>query len=166
MVYGPLVLHNVYMIARPVRRVLPLLALTSLWVDSAHASLGSDANSVASDAEQLHGIVQPATLGQARVLEIVTDNGMHVREFLNQQGVVFALTWEGPVMPDLQQLLGAGFPAYSAALAAHERPGLHRSVRVATAELVVESNGHLRAYAGRAYLPALLPAGVSLPDLR
>jgi hypothetical protein len=91
---------------------------------------------------------------------------MRVREFLNAAGVVFAVTWQGPVMPDLQRLLGAQFPVYAAALAAQERPGSHRSVRITTADLVVESEGHLRAYVGRGYLPALVPAGVSIGTLR
>jgi Protein of unknown function (DUF2844) len=39
-------------------------------------------------------------------------------------------------------------------------------VRIATSDLVVESEGHLRAYVGRGYLPALVPAGVSIGELR
>jgi hypothetical protein len=39
-------------------------------------------------------------------------------------------------------------------------------VRVATAALVVESSGHLRAYSGRAYLPAEIPTGVPITDIR
>jgi Protein of unknown function (DUF2844) len=31
---------------------------------------------------------------------------------------------------------------------------------------VVESDGHMRAFSGRAYLPALIPAGTSAADLR
>jgi hypothetical protein len=54
---------------------------------------------------------------------------------------------------------------YATALAALNHPGLHRSLRVALPELIVESGGHLRAYAGRAYLPALVPAGVPAADL-
>jgi hypothetical protein len=38
-------------------------------------------------------------------------------------------------------------------------------LRVALPGLIVESGGHLRAYAGRAYLPALVPAGVPAADL-
>ena len=89
-----------------------------------------------------------------------------VREFLNRDGVVFAVAWTGPVMPDLQRLLGGSFPAYTAALRALANPGLHRDLRIASSELVVESGGHLRAYVGRAYLPALIPIGTSISDLR
>jgi hypothetical protein len=98
--------------------------------------------------------------------EITADSSIRVREFLTRSGVVFAVSWSGLVMPDLQLLLGAHYAAYRAELAALNHPGLHRSVRVASSELVVESGGHLRAYAGRAYLPALIPDGVSVTELR
>jgi hypothetical protein len=91
---------------------------------------------------------------------------MHVREYLNRDGIVFAVAWSGPAMPDLQRLLGPYFEEYTTALTSLKSPGLHRSVRIASSGLVVESEGHLRAYAGRAYLPALVPGGVSVADLR
>jgi hypothetical protein len=150
---------------QPVSYTIALLMLTALWIAPARASLGSDAASVVADADDLHGMVLPQTRGQFQIQQIVSDNGMQVREFLSSTGVVFAVTWQGPVMPNLRQLLGAQFPLYAAALAAQQRPGLHRAVRVATPELVVESDGHLRAYVGRSYLPAMIPAGVSIRDL-
>jgi Protein of unknown function (DUF2844) len=140
--------------------------ISTWWVGSAQASLGGDTASVMSDAEELHGVVQQSALGQFELREIASDNGMQVREFLNRSGVVFAVAWQGPAMPNLQKLLGAQFPAYVAALAAQGSPGLHRSVRFATPELVVELDGHLRAYVGRSYLPALVPPGVSIGELR
>ncbi len=162
------VLHNAQMAARPVTRALLLLIVGTgvLWAESAHASLGGDTASVSSDADELHGIVQESILQQFEVQQIVTDNGMEVREFLNQDGIVFAVSWAGPVVPDLQQLLGTQFASYSAALAARDHLGLRRAVRVATSDLVVESDGHLRAYVGRAYLPAMIPIGVSAAELR
>jgi hypothetical protein len=134
-------------------------------VAPARASLSGDAASVLRDAEELHGTVQSSKLQQFEIQEIVTDNGMQVREFLTRDGIVFAVTWAGPVLPDLQRLLGAQYPVYTAALAARDHLGLVRSVRIATSGLVVESDGHLRAFAGRAYLPAMIPAGVSVAQL-
>jgi hypothetical protein len=163
-----IVLHNAPMVARAVTPALLLLTLglITLRVELAHASLAGDAASVSSDADALHGVVQASILQQFEIQQIVTDNGIQVREYLNREGTVFAVTWAGPVVPDLQQLLGAQFAAYSAALAARDHLGLHRSVRVATSSLVVESDGHLRAYVGRAYLPAMIPIGVSAAELR
>jgi hypothetical protein len=163
-----IVLQNAPMVARAVTQALLLLVLgtSTLRVELAQASLAGDAASVSSDADALHGVVQASILQQFQMQEIVTDNGIQVREYLNQKGTVFAVTWAGPVVPDLQQLLGTQFAAYTTALAARDHLGLHRSVRVATSGLVVESDGHLRAYVGRAYLPALIPTGVSAAELR
>jgi hypothetical protein len=150
-----------------VRHALLLLILSvgALWGGQARASLAGDAATVLDDAGELRGEVQSSTLQHFEIQEIVTDNGMRVREFLNRDGTVFAVTWSGPVVPDLQQLLGAKFAVYTAALAARDHLGLRRSVRVATSDLVVESDGHLRAYVGRAYLPAMIPIGVSAAEL-
>ena len=149
------VLQNPRMIHR-INRALLLLIIGAhpLHGGVAHAGLGADAAGVLTDAALLHGAVTAASARQFDIEEISADSGIRVREYLNQNGVVFAVSWSGPVMPDLQPLLGAHYVEYRAGLAALSHPGLHRSVRVASSELIVESGGHLRAYAGRAYLPA------------
>ena len=156
--------HNVGMVARSY--VLVLVGIGSLWVGEAHACLGGDLTSVLDDAAELRGAVQASPLQHFEIEEIVTDNGMHVREFLNRKGIVFALTWAGPAAPDLQRLLGAQFATYTTALTARAHLGLQRSVHVATPDLVVESVGQLRNFSGRAYLPAMIPIGVSTAELR
>ena len=163
-----IVLQTVGMVARYARLppLLVILGIGSLRAGEACASLGGDAASVMADASELHGIVQASFHQPFEVEEIVTDNGMRIREFLNRDGIVFAVTWAGPVLPDLQRLLGPQFGVYTAALAARQHLGLQRSVRVATPDLVVESDGHLRAYVGRAYLPAMVPIDVTTAELR
>ena len=161
-------LHNVDMAVRSVARSYPfvLVAIGSLWVGEARACLGGDLTSVLDDAAELHGAVQTSPLQQFEIKEITSDNGMRVREFLNRKGIVFAVTWAGPAAPDLQRLLGTQFAVYTTALTSRTHLGLQRSVRVATPDLVVESVGHLRNFTGRAYLPAMLPTGVSTAELR
>jgi len=152
---------------RSVTRTLlfAFLGINPLWAGSAHAALGGDAASVLTDAAELHGNANTELRPQYDIQEISAGSGMRVREYLNRDGVVFAVSWSGPVLPDLQRLLGPRFAQYTAALKTLTHPGLQRSVRVASSELVVESGGHLRAYAGRAYLPALIPAGVSVAEI-
>jgi hypothetical protein len=150
-----------------VKRALLLLTvgINPLWVGSAHAALGGDSASVLADGAELHGVVNSVISQQYDIQEITADTGMRVREYVNRDGIVFAVSWTGPVLPDLQRLLGTHFVEYTTALAALDHPGLRRSLRVALPELIVESGGHLRAYAGRALLPALVPPGVSAADL-
>ncbi|HWS62831.1 MAG TPA: DUF2844 domain-containing protein [Steroidobacteraceae bacterium] len=131
-----------------------------------NAALGGDTASVASDADALQGVIHSTPLQQYDIHDITSGNGMRLREFQNRSGVVFAVVWSGPAMPDLQKLLGASYQTYTTAVAAANHPGLKRPLRIATSDLVVESEGHMRAYTGRAYLPALIPAGTSPADLR
>lgn len=129
----------------------------------AQAALGGAAKDLAAEAARVGSEVRWLSLPQYVVLEIDTGSSLIVREYVDRAGLVFAVSWTGPVPPDMQQLLGTHFAQYAAALAAFAHPGLERSVRVATPDLIVEAGGHLRAYSGRAYLPASLPGGV-LPD--
>jgi len=163
-------MQNLGMITRLAknRGFLPLfLAAMSPWyATSARAALGGDAASVLSDADDLRGAIHAELLQHYDIQDITADSGMHVREFLNHDGVVFAVTWSGPVFPDLQRLLGFHFAEYAREVAASRQPGMNRSAPIATPQLVVESGGHLRAYSGRAYLPELIPAGTSATELR
>jgi uncharacterized protein DUF2844 len=156
------------MMSRSINTVLVILVVgfSPLGAGSARAALGGDLSSVLADGVDMHGTVNSLNLVQYDVQEIAPTAGTRVREYLNRNGIVFAVSWTGPVAPDLQRLLGTHFKEYTTALAALNHPGSHRSVRVVTPELVVESGGHLRAYFGRAYLTALIPAGVPAADLR
>jgi hypothetical protein len=142
------------------------LAICLVGAAPARAALGGDAASVASDAARMQGSVHAAPLQSVDREEITTDSGMTVREFVNGAGIVFAVTWSGPVVPDLRMLLGANFDSYTRALAARSGNVQRRSVRIATATLVVEQAGHMRAYSGRAYLPAAVPPGIAAGELR
>jgi hypothetical protein len=133
---------------------------------TACAGLGDDAAGVAADAQTLRGVVHIQSLPLFDIHEISVDGGLRVREYVDRTGIVFAVTWLGPVQPDLQNLLQASFAEYNKARAALTQPGLRRSLRMASPDLVVETSGHLRAYSGRAYLPKRVPAGASATDLR
>jgi hypothetical protein len=130
------------------------------------AALGGDAASVAADAAALHGAATITPLPAYDIHQIVAADGSRVREFQDRAGIVFALSWSGPAMPDLKVLLGGHYAAYGEALAGMARRGLRRSVRVATPDLVVEAGGHMRAFSGRAYLPNRIPPGTPASDLR
>jgi hypothetical protein len=96
----------------------------------------------------------------------VDAGGTTVNEYASNTGRIFAYTWQGPTMPDLPALLGP----YNAPYRARATAGLsgvrdlHAS-HVAGDDVVVESGGQMRSYAGRAWLPAALPAGVTPDEL-
>ncbi|HEX4153940.1 MAG TPA: DUF2844 domain-containing protein [Steroidobacteraceae bacterium] len=132
----------------------------------AHASLGGNAASIDGETLAWQGVMNAEQGPHYLVREITNGSGMDIREYSNARGIVFAVSWKDPAPPDLRRLLGTYFGGYAAALASLDHPGLHRSVRIAAPGVVVESGGHLRAYAGRAYLPAEIPPGVTLTALR
>ena len=81
-----------------------------------------------------------------------------VREYVAANGTVFGVAWAGPTLPDLKATLGAAFEQYIAATATRRATPL----AVSTDALVVFSGGHLRAFAGHAYLPQAVPEGVDV----
>jgi hypothetical protein len=95
--------------------------------------------------------------------EITGVDGTRIREFQNEAGIVFALSWSGPFKPDLQQLLGAQYSAFN--LLPRSAESTRNAMHVATPQFVAESSGHGRAFSGRAYLPEQVPAGVELAEL-
>ncbi len=140
--------------------ILPGLLL--MLAPFAHAELGGNAGSIESDRVAMKATLRQVPAAQYTVHEITTPAGVQVREYLAPNGVVFAVAWNGPRIPDLRQLLGAYFGVFKeAAGAQHGRGPLH----VERPDLVVHSGGHMRAFAGLAYAPQLIPPGVAVADL-
>ena len=74
------------------------------------------------------------------------------------------VAWSGPVPPNLRQTLGRYFDPFAAAAGARRTGRRHLQIR--TGGLVVQAGGHMRAFAGRAYLPQGVPNGVDIGELR
>jgi hypothetical protein len=123
--------------------------------------LAGDLASVQSDALAFGASTSLAAKGTATVYTQSLSNGLLVRQFVDATGLVFAVAWEGPVLPDFERLLGAAFQAYADAVRQQKR-----GVRIQNPDLVVESGGMMRAFAGRAFLPAKLPAKLTPQDIR
>src|SRR6266540_2269840 len=85
-------------------------------------------------------------------------------EFVGPSGVVFAVAWGGVSRPDLSVLLGSYAAPYRRAVA-QSGPTRRRSRRVQSGGAVVETWGHMRALHGRAWVPALIPPGVTLDEI-
>jgi hypothetical protein len=133
----------------------------------AFAALGGDASSVLADQAHMRASIK-VTTGQAYTLhEISTQMGTVVREFVSPDGRVFAVAWHGPSMPPMQQILGTYFQQFSTGVQAHHDAHIgRRPLNIQQPGLVVQSNGHSRAFFGRAYVPQLLPQGVTPDQIR
>jgi Protein of unknown function (DUF2844) len=140
-----------------------LLGLLVLGTAPAGATLGEPLASVASAQTQLR--VASAKVAQRathRLHESTLESGTVVREFTDASGIVFAVAWQGPFKPNLQVLLGSHFNRLVAAGKQPHRD--HRRLAVRDRDLVIESNGRMRAFNGLAYLPSRVPAGFNFEE--
>ena len=138
----------------------------------AMASLGGNVGSIQTDTVHMNANVTRTAGDIYETHQLQSPTGTVVNEYLSSSGTVFAVTWHGPFMPDMQQILGSYFQQYSAALSsqapsqASSQPrqyGRH-PLDIRQPGLVVQTGGHMRAHWGRVYIPALTPTGVS-PEL-
>jgi hypothetical protein len=98
--------------------------------------------------------------------ENVLENGTRVLEYASAEGVVFAVAWRGPVLPDLNALLGDYFSTFKMETDQAREAGKRGSpVHVVTDALVVRSGGRMRNFFGHAYAPGLIPLGVNIKDV-
>jgi hypothetical protein len=147
-------------------RVLLAFGAALLAAAPAWAVLGAGESGIVAEKNSLRASLAVRTMDAYAVHTLTTDNGLNIREFVDKSGRVFAVAWDGPARPDLQKLLGGYYAEYSAALLKMQPLGLHRSLRIDTGVIRVELGGHMRAYVGRAYLPTMVPTGVSASELR
>ncbi|MGH8266261.1 MAG: DUF2844 domain-containing protein [Steroidobacteraceae bacterium] len=131
----------------------------------ARAALGGDASSVEADRVSMKGEVRSSSVSGFEVREITTAAGTRVREYLSPGGKVFALAWQGPVLPDLRQMLGAYYARYAQAVSGPHPRGGHRHLSIEQPGLVVQVSGRMRAFSGRAWDPGLLPPNFSVNDI-
>jgi hypothetical protein len=144
------------------RTVLSSLVVAAI-ATPALAALGGDVTTVEADRVRLKGVLQLTPASNYSVHEIQTPK-LVVHEFVSLSGQVFAVSWRGEGIPDLQQMLGAYYPKFQrAAVGPHYN---HHQLSVNTPELVVLSSGHTHGYAGRAWAPGLLPQNFSISDIR
>ncbi len=146
-----------------------LMLAVIFYAAPAHAVLGGDAASVETDRLQMKvaqaASQMPAASGSYTVHETILPTGTRVRQYVSKAGTVFAVTWSGPFMPDLHQLMGTHFDTMIARQAQNRHAG-QRVYSQHDPDLVIESGGRPRHFVGRAYLPGALPAGVTGRDIK
>lgn len=147
------------------RKRNPYLAVVCLTMLSAScfAVLGGDSASVQVDQAHMRAQRQ-VTQGAGYVLhEMQTETGIVVREFVSAEGKVFGVAWEGPLRPDMQQLLGSYYDEFTRNAPTRR---VHGPLTIQTSNMVLQSGGHQRALTGRAYIPAMVPAGVRIEEIK
>ncbi|HZT70596.1 MAG TPA: DUF2844 domain-containing protein [Terriglobia bacterium] len=128
------------------------------------AVLGEYENSIALDQQHMRAQLHQTSAQGYSVNELTTPEGKRVREFVSAKGMVFGVAWRGPTLPDLRQLLGTYFSQVQQAAQPRRRRG--GPLVIKTKDFILVSGGHMRAFHGFAYVPSLLPAGVSAEVVR
>lgn len=146
-------------------RALPFLSGFLLaYAGASHAALGGLPEHF--NAEDLTVVSNVSSAVSNYVMRDTTlATGTLVREYVSASGVVFAVTWDGPFLPDLKALLGKHFDTIVAESARMPRAG-RSHMDINRPEVVIYSGGHMRAFEGSAWIPAELPAGFTADDLR
>jgi Protein of unknown function (DUF2844) len=143
--------------------VLAMLALSL----PALAALGGDVTSVHEDQAQMKGTLKTTQSAAYTVHQITAPGNTVIKEYVSPAGKVFAVTWHGPFIPNMQQLLGTYFDQFAAAAKAQRESGPgHRPVTINQPGLVFHNGGHMRSYFGKAYLPTMLPQGVTKDEIQ
>jgi hypothetical protein len=169
--YGPSKIRSLepYVKLHHPRPRLALWAFSLLGVlllqSPAIAHLGGDTDSVSADRDAMQAQLHSTPMQLYSVHEISTAAGALIHEYTTRQGTVFAVTWQGQLPPDLAQLFGNYYKQYQDAAVAQSRPGMHRQLNISNPDFVVASTGRMRSFRGKAYVPSLVPAGVSIADL-
>jgi len=140
------------------------MLLNWAWCPAARAELGGGIGTSQVAPSPANAQRRVLSAENYTVHEYQLASGTQVREYLSSSGSVFAVAWNGPFMPNLQELLGSYFGQYRQALET-ARGGLG-PVMIQRPGLVVHSEGHMRAFSGKAYLPEFLPKNLSAEEIR
>jgi hypothetical protein len=132
----------------------------------AWAELGGTVASVENDAIHMKGTLRAAATQEYTWHEIQAPTGHVVREYASVDGKIFGVSWEGPTIPNLRQLLGETYFAKFQQAAAKRKHYGRGPMLIEMPEFVFQQTGHMRDFHGRAYLPQALPQGVDASAIR
>ena len=148
------------------RRALTLMLFLSLLQGAlAYAALGSSPSDLGGTpvrtrmtARSLAAATNSANPVFYTVSQSTLDSGTIVREYADANNIVFAVSWSGPTLPDLRTLLGDKFDVMTSNAAKRTKAG-HSQLAVNQSDFVIVSNGHMRAFTGKAWIPSAVPSG-------
>jgi hypothetical protein len=142
------------------------LLMISLAPARAPATLGGTLDSIESDRRALFAVRGSSESHSAFTVHQIDRDGTFVREYVSFDNVVFAIAWNGIRSPDLNTLLGSYAARYRKAVAqAPHQPGMRHNT-INTDDIIVQRWGQVGDLQGRAYVPALVPAGVSIDEIK
>lgn len=144
-------------------------AIIVACITPAMATLGQapgKAPASSASAAKLKSTSTRATSGLYTTHETRLDNDTVVSEYADPAGRVFAVSWRGPVLPDLSALLGDYFSTFKTETTRVRLTGQRGApVHIELEGVVIRSQGRMGHFFGQAYAPDLIPAGVNITDV-
>ncbi|MFZ0960907.1 MAG: DUF2844 domain-containing protein [Terriglobia bacterium] len=148
------------------KNVLGVLLILTLGTVPAWAVLGQYESSVSVDQQDMKSEDRVQDLQAYKVHELTSANGTTVREYVSPIGLVFGIAWQGPFMPNMEQLLGSYVTNLQTASKSQTQVRHLRGLIVRTNDFVFASGGHMRFWKGSAFVPNLVPRNVSVEVVR
>jgi hypothetical protein len=137
-----------------------VLFILTLGTVQGWAVLGEPESSVGADRQIMRGQVRDEVHEGYRLHQITDASGGVVREYISPSGTVFGISWQGPFVPNMQQLLGTYFTYLRQY--AQSQTGHHGGpLIIQNDKFVFTSSGHMRWRQGHAYVPSLLPTNLT-----
>jgi len=143
-------------------------AVAILISTQVRANLGSTEDSVDSDRKAIAGSeLETVHQGKFKV-RTIQNHSLKIREYINPQGRVFGLAWDGARHPNLETFLGHEYHSdFSQAIQNQKYgPGRRAFDLVRGQHVIVERSGHMRGMRGKAYVPEMFPQGVTAYDIK
>lgn len=121
-----------------------------------------------STSQKMKITAKTSSLGSAYSVREITNTARVMREFVDSEGVVFAVAWKGEGRPDFTVIFGDYYSQYKSALMASRwmQPRNRNRLFINTSDIVVKNTAMGSMMSGFAYIPNLLPAGVAIEDLK
>jgi hypothetical protein len=153
-------------IQKVLKFVLALFAWTLLPGPNSFASLGGTLNSIEVDQKTLSAKKPTIKNQKTYFVHEFDSDGTSIREYVLESGTVFGIAWSGLTHPDLDLLLGKYSKEYTDELQRKPRTRGSKTLFLKTHRIVVQKWGHMRNLQGRAYIPTLLPPGMTENDIK
>ncbi|CAJ6764779.1 Protein of uncharacterised function (DUF2844) [Burkholderia pseudomallei] len=139
-----------------VAAVYPDLAVAALGGEPVNYEAGSQVPPHIYDVRPESASQQPYTVQRDLI-----QNRTEVHQYIDGNGKVFAVAWSGSAKPNLQTLLGGKLFSTMIRSQSASHHGSRHSLNQWNDDLVVQSQSHGHLFRGRAWIPSMLPQGVS-----
>ena len=120
-------------------RNLSLLALSLPGI------VGGDVTSVQQDQAQMKSTLKTTEAEASTIHELTAPGKTMIKEYVSPEGKVFTITWSGPFIPNMQQLLGTYFDRFAQAAKAQRESHLgHWPVGIQQPDSFSKTAAHAR----------------------